>query len=378
MAVKPRKSTEASAKTVLVLQGGGALGAYQAGVFEALANAGVEPEWISGISIGAINAAIIAGNAPEHRIARLKDFWKQVSAGPQINPPFLPTAGQAWVAQLNAASAVLFGAPGFFTPRLPPPQFAAPGLPGAISYYDSAPLKATLERLVDFDRINHGAIRLSVGAVNIETGNFTYFENRGGGRIGPEHIMASGALPPGLPPIEIDGAWYWDGGLVSNTPLEWVLQNEGREDLAIFQVDLFPAQGVLPKTLAEAADREMDIRFSSRTRLNTDQPLQLRRLKRLAMELLETLPADLAQSPAAKRLAQSSCENAISIVQLIYRGKPHENGHRDYEFSRATMVQHWASGMRAARQALTRRHTILNPTGDDVAHVFDGSQETTT
>jgi NTE family protein len=378
MATTPAKNSGASAKMVLVFQGGGALGAYQAGVFEALAQEGIEPTWLSGISIGAINAAIIAGNAPENRTARLKDFWTQVSAGPQINPPFLPASGQTWVAQVNAASAVMFGAPGFFTPRLPPPQFAPPGVPGAVSYYDSAPLKATLERLVDFDRINHGDIRLSVGAVNIETGNFIYFENQKGARIGPEHIMASGALPPGLPPIEIDGAWYWDGGLVSNTPLEWVLQNEARDDLAIFQVDLFPAQGVIPKTLAEAADREMDIRFSSRTRLNTDQPLEIRRLKRLAMDLLDGLPTDLAETPAARRLAKSCCENAVNIVQLIYRGKPHENGHRDYEFSRATMVQHWDSGLRAAQQALTKRSTILNPQGDDVAHVFDGSEETIT
>jgi len=366
-----------SAKPVLVFQGGGALGAYQAGVFEALSEARLEPGWLAGISIGAVNAAIIAGNPPNERVARLDEFWRQVSAGPQFAPPYLPPGALSWVAQLNAASAMIFGAPGFFRPRVPPPQFAAPGPPSGVSYYDSAPLRETLERLVDFDRINTGPIRLSVGAVNIETGNFTYFENRNGGRIGPEHIMASGALPPGLPPVEIDGAWYWDGGLVSNTPLEFVLQSETREDLAIFQVDLFPARGPLPRTVAEAADREMDIRYSSRTRLNTNQPLEIRRFKHMARELIEQLPPELSRTPAARRLAEASVENSVSIIQLIYRGKPHENGHRDYEFSRATMVQHWAAGREAAEAALSRKVAILHPQGEDVAHVFDGREETT-
>jgi NTE family protein len=375
MAAKVRNVS--SAKPVLVFQGGGALGAYQAGVFEALSEAGLEPGWLAGISIGAVNAAIIAGNPPNERVARLDEFWREVSAGPQFAPPYLPPGALSWVAQLNAASAMIFGAPGFFRPRVPPPQFAAPGPPSGVSYYDSAPLRETLERLVDFDRINAGPIRLSVGAVNIETGNFTYFENRNGGRIGPEHIMASGALPPGLPPVEIDGAWYWDGGLVSNTPLEFVLQGESREDLAIFQVDLFPARGPLPTTVAEAADREMDIRYSSRTRLNTNQPLEIRRFKRMARELIEKLPPELAETPAARRLAEASVENSVNIIQLIYRGKPHENGHRDYEFSRATMVQHWAAGREAAEAALSRKVAILHPQGEDVAHVFDGREETT-
>ncbi len=376
MAFKPPKKTAAATRKVLVLQGGGALGAYQAGVYDALSGAGVAPDWVAGISIGAINAAIIAGNAPEHRVARLKDFWRQVTSGVQVSAPSLLAGGQVWAANLNAASAVVFGAPGLFTPRFPPPTPGLHAPPGELSYYDSRPLKATLERLVDFDRINAGETRLSVGAVNIETGNFAYFENVQGGRIGPEHIMASGALPPGLPPVEIDGAWYWDGGLVSNTPLDWVMQAETRAPMAIFQVDLFPARGALPKTLAEAADREMDIRFSSRTRLNTDQPLALRRLKRLARDVLADLPPEARETPAARRLADAACESPVNIVQLIYRGKPHENGHRDYEFSRGTMIQHWASGMRAARQALTRRADILNPVGVDVAHTFDGSEET--
>jgi len=373
LSIEPRN---AEPRRVLVLQGGGALGAYQAGVFEALSEAGVRPQWLAGISIGAINAALIAGNPPERQVERLREFWLQATEGPQIDPPFVAPMSRPWVAQMNAASAVLFGVPGFFRPRVPPPQFQPPGVPGGVSYYDTQPLKATLERLVDFDRLNSGETRLSVGAVNIETGNFEYFENTCGRRLRAEHIMASGALPPGLPPVEIDGAWYWDGGLVSNTPLDFVLQTETREDLAIFQVDLFPARGRLPRNLAEAADREMDIRYSSRTRLNTDKPLEIRRLKRLARELIESLPPEVAAGEAAQRLAEVSCENSVNVVQLIYRGKPHEHGHRDHEFSRATMLQLWAAGARAAHGSLRSRQAIMTPAGEGGAKVFDEAQET--
>ncbi len=364
-------------QVVLVLQGGGALGAYQAGVFEALSEAGVAPRWLAGISIGAVNAALIAGNPPERRVERLREFWLLASQGPQIAPPFGDANDMPWVAQVNAASAALFGVPGFFAPRVPPPQFQPPGAPGALSWYDTMPLRATLERLIDFDRLNDGGVRLSVGAVNIETGNFQYFETGGAQRLDARHIMASGALPPGFPPVEIDGAWFWDGGLVSNTPLDYVLQTETAQDLAIFQVDLFPARGALPRTLAEASDREMDIRYSSRTRLNTDRPLEIRRVKQLARDLIETLPPELAGGEAARRLAAVSAENAVTVVQLIYRGKPHENGHRDYEFSRATMLHHWQAGVRDARGALARRGTIMSPASSEGSiKVFDGAQET--
>ena len=364
----------------LVLQGGGALGAYQGGIYEALDAAGVRIDRIAGISIGAINAALIAGNPPARRLPALHEFWRLVTRQPLLPPsPWelaedmleWPAPLREWQSHLESLRAIVEGQRGFFQPRadllLHAPHFT--------SFYDTAPLRGTLEKLVDFDLLNRGPVRLSVAAVNVESGNFEVFDSRDT-RIGPEHIMASGALPPGLPPIQIDGAWYWDGGLVSNTPLDWVLQAETGAPMAIFQVDLFPARGALPRTMAEVADREMDIRFSSRTRLNTDQSLQLRRLKRLARDLLADLPPDLRDNPHARRLADAACENAVNIVHLIYRGKPHENGHRDYEFSRATMIQHWASGMRAARQAMTRGADILNPVGADVTHTFDGSEET--
>ena len=354
-----------------MLQGGGALGAYQGGVYEALAQAGIEPHWVAGISIGAINAAIIAGNPPEKRVERLREFWTLASGGLQVDPTMGVWAMRSLVSQLNAAGALMFGVSGFFTPRFPPPQFQPAGTMGALSYYDTGPLKQTLERLVDFGRINDPHhVRFSIGAVNVETGNFAYFDNCRD-TIGPEHIMASGALPPGLPPVEIGGAFYWDGGLVSNTPLEYVLDEGHTEDLLVFQVDLFPAQGPMPKTLAEAGERVMDIRFSSRTRLNTDQAMKLHRAKLLVRQLLDQLPPELAKGAAARELRAIATEKALTVVQLIYRRKAYESDSKDYEFSRGTMLQHWASGGRAVHRSLTEREAILQTPTHEGGRVFD-------
>ncbi|HLZ84665.1 MAG TPA: DUF3734 domain-containing protein [Caulobacteraceae bacterium] len=353
-----------------MLQGGGALGSYQAGVYEALAAHRLRPHWVAGISIGAINAALIAGNPPEKQVDRLREFWNLVSGGPQAPTWGLGGSTRGAVSQVNAAGAMMFGVAGFFAPRFPPPPLQPTGTPAAISFYDTAPLKATLERLVDFDRLNAGETRLSVGAVNIRTGNFAYFDNRRD-RIGPEHIMASGALPPGLPPIEIDGEFYWDGGLVSNTPLEYVLEEPDNPDLLIFQVDLFPAAGPMPKNLVEAAEREKDIRYSSRTRLNTDQARRTHELKCLARQLIESLPPELASSEVARDLGELSTENAITIVQLIYRRKAYESQSKDYEFSRATMLEHWASGVGVVERAFHRRHEIVDPGVGTSFQTFD-------
>src|SRR6195952_4064480 len=268
-------TTPANAQRVLVLQGGGALGSYQAGAFQALCHAGFEPEWIAGISIGAINSAIIAGNAPDKRVDRLKEFWDMVSSPVSWNPIGPGERARTLFNETSAALIATFGVPGFFTPRVPPAAVWPQRSPQSQSYYDTGPLRATLERLVDFDRINDLKMRLSVGAVSVTTGNFRYFDNvefkQQGRKIGPEHIMASGALPPGFPSIEIEGEHFWDGGIASNTPLDYVLDAEVDNDLLIFQVDLFSARGPLPISLLEAAEREKDIRFSSRTRMNTDK-----------------------------------------------------------------------------------------------------------
>src|SRR5262249_48037434 len=212
-------------QTVLLLQGGGALGSYQAGVYQALAEASVHPDWVAGISIGAVNAALIAGNPPEKRVERLREFWEAVSTSP-LGLPYFPSLDipddttHSLLNHTPALGILLFGAPDFFTPRFPPPLPWDISRADAISYYDVSPLKATLERLVDFDRINAGDTRLSVGAVNVRTGNFVAFDTTTH-RIGPAHILASGSLPPGFPATEIDGEYYWDGGIVSNTPPHW-------------------------------------------------------------------------------------------------------------------------------------------------------------
>jgi NTE family protein len=361
---------------VLVLQGGGALGAYQGGVYEGLAEAAFRPDWVAGISIGAINAALIAGNPPERQVDRLREFWRLVTDGPQA--PIWGSMGstRGLVSQANAAGALLFGVTGFFKPRFPPPQLQPPGGPAALSYYDTAPLKATLERLVDFDRINSGETRFSVGAVNIRTGNFVYFDNRDT-RIDARHVMASGALPPGLPPIEIDGEYYWDGGVVSNTPLDYVLMEKTERNMLIFQVDLFPAQGPMPRTLAEAAEREMDIRFSSRTRLNTDQALEIHTLRRLARDMLATLPPELAAHERALALADLATETTITVAHLIYRRKAYESQSKDYEFSRATMLEHWTSGLAAVTRSLARREEMLHPAPGVSWQTFDEDAQDT-
>jgi NTE family protein len=342
-----RATHQADEECILVLQGGGALGAYQAGVFESLAKVYREPSWVAGISIGAINAALIAGNTAPHRVARLREFWDLVSSS--LAAPGLPegvTPALHAREGLNEASAthvMLFGVPGFFAPRFPPAPFQPRGSLEAISYYDTTPLLRTLERLVDFDRINSGAVRLSVGAVNVRTGNFEYFDSAKQ-RIDARHIMASGALPPGFAPVEIDGEHYWDGGLVSNTPLQHVLDQPGKRRRVVFQVDLFAATGALPTTLAEVTEREKDIRFSSRTRLNTTNELDRQVIAQAAQRLIAKLPAALRDDPDVRALSRVRCETAVDVVHLIYRSKHYESQSKDYEFSRLSMQEHWDSG----------------------------------
>lgn len=335
--------------TVLVLQGGGALGAYQAGVYEALAARRCEPDWIAGISIGAINAAIIAGNPPERRLERLRDFWDRASSR-LLGAPALPGPnGRALFNDASAALTALFGVSGFFEPRIPPAVAFPPGAPEALSFYRTAPLRETLERLVDFDRINAGETRLSIGAVNVRTGDFAYFDNRER-RIGAEHVMASGALPPGFPPIEIEGELYWDGGLVSNTPLQYVLDETPRPDMLVFQVDLFSARGPTPRTLSEVSEREKDIRFSSRTRLNTDVFREIQTVRRAAHRLTAMIPEEMKDDPDVKALRDFGCDAAVSIVHLIHRRKNFDTQSKDFEFSRHSVREHWRNGVEDVRR----------------------------
>jgi len=368
-------TTPANAQRVLVLQGGGALGSYQAGAFQALCHAGFEPEWIAGISIGAINAAIIAGNDPERRVPRLKEFWEMVSAPVPWNPVVKSDRGRTVFNETSAALIATFGVPGFFTPRLPPALLWPPGSPQAQSYYDTSPLKKTLEHLVDFDRINDLKCRLSVGAVSVTSGNFRYFDNvefkRLGKRIGPEHIMASGALPPGFPSIVIEGEHYWDGGIASNTPLDYVLEEEIRRDLLIFQVDLFSARGPLPETLLEAAEREKDIRYSSRTRMNTDKNRQVHEARKALRDLMGKLPDDLKNDASVKFLCEAAKENTVTVVHLIYKSKNYEHSSKDYDFSHIGMVEHWSAGVRDVHLSMRHKEWLERPQSGETMVTYD-------
>jgi len=353
----------------LVLQGGGALGSYQAGVIEALGEAKIEVDWVAGISIGAINAAIFAGNPPERRLERLKAFWdRTASALPDFQLPMWDQQRE-WLHSWSAGMVMLGGVPGFFTPRSVPPALATPGTPGALSFYDSAPLRETLNELVDWDLLNTGSIRLSVGAVDIESGNFRYFDTTSE-RIDARHVMASGALPPGLPPIEIDGRWYWDGGLVSNTPLTHVLDHQTAEML-VFQVDLFSAADEMPKTILDVMAREKEIRFSSRTRQVSDERMRLRKDRELAARVLAKLPPELLGDPDVAELRARSAEPPVSLVQMIYRANAWEGGSRDFEFSARSMREHWQAGRTAVAETMANARLVAQNILDGKTAAFD-------
>lgn len=348
-------STPDAERLVLVLQGGGALGAYQAGVYEALDEAGLLPDWVAGISIGAINAAIIAGNPPDVRVARMRAFWEQVSSWFQGNPVMEGTQGREIFNYMSAAAVSAMGVPGFFEPRIPPASVMPAGSLAALSVYDSSPLRATLQELVDFRYVNERHVRLSVGAVNVRTGNFAYFDSHDHDLV-PEHIMASGALPPGLPPVIIDGEAYWDGGLVSNTPLQYILDYTGEpSDKCIFEIDLFSARGAMPQNLLEVAQREKEIRYSSRTRLNARQFEESQTIRRAVGRLLTTLPTPALPDADWEMLQKFSCDSAVTIVHLIYRRAAYDTHAQDFEFSRFSVEEHWQSGRNDMRRTLRHR-----------------------
>ena len=355
----------------LVLQGGGALGAYQCGVYEALHDSGLRPNWFAGTSIGAINAAILAGNAPENRLARLRDFWDTVCEPAGALWPTSATAamlewlpGSASFASgfdaLSAIGAIVQGQRGFYGVRSLPPFALADGSAAATSFYDTSPLKTTLERLVDFDRIHDSGVRLSVGAANVRTGNVRYFDSARE-RIRPEHIMASGALPPAFPAIMIEGEPYWDGGIVSNTPLDYVLEAEPRSDSLVLQVDLWSARGKAPRTMMEVFERQKDIQYSSRTRFGTDTVARLQKLRNALSHLIEKVPRAKLEPALLADLEPWLCDRVFNIVHLIYQAKQTEEQYKDYAFSPSTMRAHWASGQDDMHRSLTHAEFFVPP-----------------
>jgi NTE family protein len=386
----------------LVLQGGGALGAYQAGVFEAFAEAGLQPDWMAGISIGAFNAAIIAGNPPQTRVDKLRQFWEIITEPyvphwarppwPAAEPPAGPAAAPlpggflAWASEfvpalkddtarglLNqwAAGRVLFnGTPGFFALRPVTPWLWPGSTARATSYYDTTDLKGTLERLIDFDRINNGSMRLSIGAVNVRTGNLVCFDTKTD-RIRSEHIMASGALPPAFAAVEIDGQHYWDGGLVSNTPLQWIVEERPQRDTLVFQVDLWPSRGDLPRNMANVNTRQKEIIYSSRTRAGSTRFAETQGLRYAMTSLLEKLPPELANGPESAMLRPFTGRKVWNLIQLIYRARNYEGDSKDYEFSRQSMVDHWRSGYDDTVRTLRHPEVLERPRTANGVFTFD-------
>ncbi len=381
MQFKPKQLTQRKSQgrglpfecIALLLQGGGALGAYQAGVYQGLAAADLHPDWVAGISIGAINAALIAGNAPEARVEKLRRFWETVTADPipgWLRPELRADLLRNWANQWHSAVTLFQGAHGLFSPRTVPSFLAAAGTAEATSFYDTSALKSTLEQLVDFDRINSREMRFSVGAVNVTTGNFVYFDNRTH-EIRPEHIMASGALPPGFPAIEIEGEHYWDGGLVSNTPLQWVLECADRQDTLVFQVDLWSARGAVPHTMAEVITRQKEIQYSSRTRASSDQFRKEQKLRSALADMISKLPEKLRDTPEFALLLPEADRNVYSIIQLIYRSQHYEGDSKDFEFSSRSMEDHWSAGRSDTIRTLRHPEVLERPTSADGVFAFD-------
>ena len=382
MKKQPKIELPAYETIALVLQGGGALGSYQAGVYQGLHEAGIEPNWFAGISIGALNAAILGGNPPEKRIEKLTEFWETICQS-ALFPAFtlgaevasllgdgdMRTLAGAW----SSMRAIVEGQRGFFVPRLVPPFLNTFGGPESSSFYDTAPLKETLERLCDFDRINARLERVSVGAVDVETGNFEYFDNANR-KLTAEHFMASGALPPGFPAVKIDGRYYWDGGLVSNTPLMEVLSCPPRRDTLTFQVDLWSAKGPMPQNLLDVDERRKDIVYSSRTRLVTDVAGQMQRLRHALRKALDKLPPDLQADAEIAALRELSCSKVYNTVQLIYRDKQYETHSKDYEFSILNMREHWQAGLDDIRHTLQHPEWLARPTGSTAVVTHDVHQ----
>lgn len=334
-------------------QGGGALGAYQVGVLHALDEAGYKPNWFIGTSIGAINAAIAAGNPEKERVEKLHQFWKEISTPDYMQEMPLPESLEHRKMQhfLSSQSTMFFGQPNFFEPRFPPVALGLYNTPDTLSFYDTSMLKSTLERFVDFDRINSDATRLSVGAVEICSGEIVYFDSINQ-KIGPEHIMASGALPPSFPAVEIEGKFYWDGGISSNSPASYVLStNNCPHNLLCFAIHLFDSYGLYPTTLDEVMKRKKDIEFSSRFSKMIQLYQQVHALKNCITTLSQFIPEDQKDHPDLQLCMGKGFESTISLVRFLYEHDDSEFASKDYEFSRTSILERIANGYRDGLKA---------------------------
>jgi NTE family protein len=351
-------------RVALMLQGGGALGAYQVGVYKALAQADCLPDWVCGVSIGAINGAIIAGNAPDKRVEKLEEFWSFVTHRAGWIAPPSSDAWRTWTSAASTWMTITMGQPGFFKPRVNLPWASNADAGHTTSLYDTSELRNTLLRLVDFDLLNSGKTRLSVGAVNVETGNNIFFDTLKE-RLTPEHIMASGALPPALPMVKIGNAHYWDGGIVSNTPLQYLLDQEEDMSALVFQVDLFNAKGSLPTNLQQVAARQKDITYSSRTRHATTAFKRVLSLRKQLADALQRVPASRLRPGEAELMRDYQDAGVINLVQLIYQSKPYESDTKDYDFSGELMQVHSQAGYADTLATLAHPDWLAKPSAHD-------------
>jgi len=341
-------------RTALVLQGGGALGAYQAGVYQAMHENDLTPDWVVGTSIGAINAAIIAGNQREFRIQRLREFWESVSHADLINLQQVPDATRQLATWMTTMDTFARGVPGFFTPRaFSPFAIGMPVPPEEASFYNTEELRTTLNKYVDFDYLNSkdDGIRLTISAVKVTCGTLVNFDTNNQA-LSADHVMASGALPPGFAPVRVDGDLYWDGGLYSNTPLEAVLNDEPRQDTLCMMVDLWHADGPEPRTYEEVQTRQKDVTFASRSQRHIEAYLKQYQLRKLARELYERLPADLRKPGDRKQLAELGADTTIHIVRLPYAGRDWNMASKDVNFSRGSIEWRWEQGYQDAMRGI--------------------------
>jgi NTE family protein len=341
-------------RIVLVLQGGGALGAYQAGVYQALHEHDLVPDWIVGTSIGAINAALIAGNEQANRLQRVKAFWDRVSHADAFDMNLVSDELRRSNIWFSTVDTVLRGAPGFFSPRM----FSGFSLgmqvaPEEASFYDTTPLKETLEELVDFDYLNaEGGMRLTVNAVNVRTGELAHFDSHNGD-LDSDHVRASGSLPPAFPPVRIGGELYWDGGLYSNTPLESVLNELPSGDTLCFMVDLWSAEGPEPVTMDEVSTRQKDVTFASRSKRHIDDYIQTHTMQSKLRQMYARMPEGSRTAQDEQDLLALGCDSTLHIVRLPYAGRDWHMAAKDVNFSKGSIEWRWNQGYRDAMRALT-------------------------
>jgi NTE family protein len=337
---EPSHGEDIAGQIVLVLQGGGALGAYQAGVYEALHEAHVEPDWVIGTSIGAINGAIIAGNPREQRIDRLKQFWEQVAYRGSATSGWLPVLDE-WLRNLSIMTR---GIPAFFAPS-PAAMFGIhpAGIMEPAAIYSTVPLRETLLSLIDFSYLNSKETRLTVGAVSVGSGRMRYFTNRDA-PLDVDHVMASAAFPPGFPSVRLEGESWWDGGIYSNTPLEAVLDDHPRSDSVIFAVQLWPAHGREPKSVWQAMSRQRDIQYSSRSESHLERQKQIHRLRHVIRELEQYIPADQRDTPEVRELLGWGCGTTMQVIELDAPRLAGDDLHKDIDFSTSGIQRRWAAG----------------------------------